>query len=95
MAEAHDGPNMTIAANDVKPSISKTGVHLCYHKHHECKKLTHEQRHELSEWRQNNPDTHKPSHVKKPHATGGGGGGGGGGHQVQTNLDACGTTGGH
>ena len=26
-----------------------------------------EQCHELSEWRLNNPDTHKPSYVKKPH----------------------------
>ena len=25
-----------------------------------------EQCHELSEWRQNNPDTHRPSYVKKP-----------------------------
>ena len=25
-----------------------------------------EQHHELSEWRQNNPDAHKPSHVMKP-----------------------------
>ena len=29
-----------------------------------------EQCHELSEWRQNNPDAHKPSYVKKPHAPG-------------------------
>ena len=29
-------------------------------------KLTHEQCRELSEWRQNNPDAHKPTHVKKP-----------------------------
>ena len=50
LMEAHDGPNMTIAANDSKPSIGKTGVHLRYHKHHEYKKPTHEQRHELSEW---------------------------------------------
>ena len=57
---------MTIAANDSKPSIGKTGVHLRYHKHHEYKKLMHEQRRELSEWRQDNPDAHKPSHVKKP-----------------------------
>ena len=48
--EAHDGPNMTIAANDLKPSIGKTGVHLHYHKHHKYKKLTHEQHCELSEW---------------------------------------------
>ena len=57
---------MTIPANDSKPSIGKTGVHLRYHKHHEYKKLMHEQRRELSEWRQDNPDAHKPSHVKKP-----------------------------
>ena len=30
-----------------------------------------EQRRELSEWRQNNPDAHKPSYAKKPRATGG------------------------
>ena len=71
LAEAHDGSNVTIATNDAKPSIGKTGVHLHYHKHHEYKKLTHEQCHELSEWGQNNPDAHKPSHVKKPRATGG------------------------
>ena len=65
LAEAHDGPNMTIAANNSKPSIGKTGVHLRYHKHHEYKKLMHEQCHELSEWRQDNHDAHKPSHVKK------------------------------
>ena len=29
-------------------------------------KLTHDQRRELSEWRQNNPDAHKPTHAKKP-----------------------------
>ena len=75
--EAHEGPNITIAANDSKPSIGKTGVHLRYHKHHEYMKLMHEQRRELSEWRQNNPDAHKPTHVKKPphakkpHVTGG------------------------
>ena len=57
---------MTIAANNSKPSIGKTGVHLRYHKHHEYKKLKHEQRGELSEWRQDNPDAHKPTHVKKP-----------------------------
>ena len=71
LAEAHDGPNMTIATNHAKPSIGKTGVHLRYHKHHKYKRLTHEQRHELSEWRQNNPDAHKPSQVKKSHVTGG------------------------
>ena len=75
--EAHDGPNMTIAANDTKPSIGKTGVHLHYHKYDKYKKLMHEQRRELSEWQQDNPDAHKPTHVKKPshakkpHVTGG------------------------
>ena len=50
LTEAHEGPNITIAANDSKPSIGKTGVHLHYHKHHEYMKLTHDQRRELSEW---------------------------------------------
>ena len=66
LMEPHDGPNITIAANDSKPSIGKTGVHLRYHKHHEYKKLTQEQRCELSEWSQDIPDAHKPTHVKKP-----------------------------
>ena len=50
LMEAHEGPNVTIAANDSKPSIGKMGVHLHYHKHHEYMKLTHDQRCELSEW---------------------------------------------
>ena len=29
----------------------------------------HEQRHEFSEWRKNNPDAHKPSYIKKPCGT--------------------------
>ena len=66
LAEAHDGPIMTIAANDSKPSIGKTGVHLCYPKHHKYKKLMHEQCRELSEWQQDSPDAQKHSHVKKP-----------------------------
>ena len=66
LAEAENGPTTIIAANDSKPSIGKTGVHLHYHKHHEYKKLTQEQHRELSEWRLNNPDAHKPSYVKKP-----------------------------
>ena len=49
LAEVDNGPTTTIATNDLKPSIGKTGVHLCYHKHHEYKKLTQEQRRELSE----------------------------------------------
>ena len=66
LAEVENGPTTTIATNNSKPSIGKTGVHLCYHKHHEYRKLMQEQCHELSEWRQNNTDTHKPSYVKKP-----------------------------
>ena len=65
LTEAESEPIATIAANDTKPGIGKTGVHLCYHKHHEYKKLTHKQHRELGEWRQNNPDTHKSSFTKK------------------------------
>ena len=36
-AEVDNGPTTTIAANDSKPSIGKTEVHLCYHKHHKYK----------------------------------------------------------
>ena len=50
LTKAKSEPITTIAANDAKPSIGKTGVHLHYHKHHEYKKLMHEQCHELSEW---------------------------------------------
>ena len=50
LTEAESEPITTIAANDTKPSIGKTGVHLCYHKHHEYKKLMHKQRRELGEW---------------------------------------------
>ena len=50
LAEVLDGPTTTIATNDSKPSIGKTGVHLCCHKHHEYKKLMQEQHCELSEW---------------------------------------------
>ena len=67
LTEVKNEPTATIAMNDAKASIGKTGVHLCYHKHHEYRKLTQEQCHELSEWRLNNPDAHKPSYVKKPH----------------------------
>ena len=49
LMEAHEGPNVTIAANNSKPSIGKTGVHLRNHKHHEYMKLMHDQCCELSE----------------------------------------------
>ena len=50
LAEAENGPITTIATNNSKPSIGKTGVHLRYHKHHEYRKLMQEQCHELSKW---------------------------------------------
>ena len=50
LAEVKNGPTSTIAMNDSKPSIGKTGVHLRYHKHHEYRKLTQEQCCELSKW---------------------------------------------
>ena len=50
LAEVDNRPTTTIATNDSKPSIGKTGVHLCYHKHHKYQKLTQEQCRELSEW---------------------------------------------
>ena len=39
-----------------KPSIGKSGVHLCYHTNLEYCELTAEQKRELSEWRESNPD---------------------------------------
>ena len=50
LAEAENGPITTIATNNLKPSIGKTGVHLRYHKHHEYRKLMQEQCCELSKW---------------------------------------------
>ena len=38
------------------PSIGKTGVHLRWHKYSEYQELTPEQRSELYEWQQNNPE---------------------------------------
>ena len=67
--EAEPETTATVTANETKPSIGKTGVHLCYHKHHEYKKLTWEQHHKLGKWQQNNPDTHKSSFTKKSHGT--------------------------
>ena len=48
LAEVKNRPTTTIAMNDSKRRIGKTGVHLCYHKHHEYRKLMQEQRRELS-----------------------------------------------
>ena len=39
-----------------KRSIGKSGVHLCYHVNMEYSELTAEQKRELSEWRESNPD---------------------------------------
>ena len=45
-------------ATTKKPSIGKTGVHLCYHKNSEYRTLNRE-------WRANNPNSPKPG-SKKP-----------------------------
>ena len=42
-------------ATTKKPSIGKTGVHLCYYKNTQCKA----QKDELREWRANNPNISK------------------------------------
>ena len=39
-----------------KPSIGKSGVHLCYHTNMEYHELTAEQKREQSDWRESNPD---------------------------------------
>ena len=39
-----------------KPCIGKSGVHLCYHMNLEYCELTAQQRRELSEWRESNPN---------------------------------------
>ena len=39
LMEAKSETTTTVTANETKPSIGKTGVHLHYHKHHEYKKL--------------------------------------------------------
>ena len=46
-------------ATTKKPSIGKTGVHLCYHKNSEYRTLNQEQKDELREWRGNNPNISK------------------------------------
>ena len=38
------------------PSIGKSGVHLCFHMNLEYHELTAEQKRELSEWRESNPN---------------------------------------
>ena len=48
-----------------KPSIGKTGVHLCYYKTGEYRNLTNEQKEELKEWRANNPNTFKAGSKKE------------------------------
>jgi hypothetical protein len=48
-----------------KPSIGKTGVHLRYHKPAEYMKLTSEQKLELKEWREKDPNAAKDSKKRK------------------------------
>jgi hypothetical protein len=52
------------ATTGKKPSIGRTGVHLRYHKLHEYKALTSEQRDELREWRNKNPGNEKAGGTK-------------------------------
>ena len=47
-----------------KPSIGKTGVHLCYYKTGEYRNLSNEQKEELKEWSANNPNTFKAGSKK-------------------------------
>ena len=47
-----------------KPSIGKTGVHLCYYKTGEYRNLANEQKEELKGWRANNPNTFKAESKK-------------------------------
>ena len=54
VAEEDDGNVSTMTTH--KPSIGNTGVHLRYHKPNEYYKLTSEQKLELKEWHENNPD---------------------------------------
>ena len=54
----------TSNANTKKPSIGKTGVHLCYYKTGEDRNLSNEQNEELKEWRVNNPNTSKAGSKK-------------------------------
>ena len=54
----------TSNATTKKPSIGKTGVHLCYYKAAEYKALNPEQKDELREWRANNPNISKAGSKK-------------------------------
>ena len=48
-----------------KPSIGKTGVHFRYYKPAEYQKLTAEQRMELKEWRESNPEALRSAKKKQ------------------------------
>ena len=54
----------TSNATTKKPSIGKTGVHLCYYKAAEYKPLNQEHKDELREWRANNPNISKAGSKK-------------------------------
>ena len=47
-----------------KPSIGKTGVHLCYYITGEYRNISNEQKEELKEWRANDPNTFKAGSKK-------------------------------
>ena len=56
-------------ATKKKPSIGKTGVHLCYYKTGEYRNLSNEQKEELKEWRANNPNISKAGSKKSKKET--------------------------
>ena len=47
-----------------KPSIGKTGIHLCYYKTGEYRNLNREEKDELREWNANNPNISKAGFKK-------------------------------
>ena len=54
----------TSPATTKKPSIGKTGAHLCYYNTGEYRNISNEQKEELKEWRTNNPYTFKAGSKK-------------------------------
>jgi hypothetical protein len=63
-AEAEDSSG-EVSSVLSKKSLGRTGVHLRYYKVDEYKKLSKEQKDELREWRDNNPDIAKGKKDKK------------------------------
>ena len=59
--DATDSESAKVGATMGKPGIGKTGVHLRYHTHHEYKALTDEQRDELRDWKNKEPQSFSKS----------------------------------